>query len=79
MLLEIVTLEHPVIEVPSLVKSIVPVAPLVTVAVRVSYPFTTIEALEMARVVVDALPGITATRGVDLWLYPTPLRVSIET
>ena len=67
-LLEIVTLEQPVIDVPSFVKLIVPVAPLVTVAVKVSYEFTTIEELEIASVVEEELPGITATRGVERWL-----------
>ena len=78
-LLEIVTLEHPVIDVPSLVKFTVPVAPVVTVAVKVSYEFTTMEELEMANVVDEELPGITATRGVERWLYPAPLIVSIDT
>jgi hypothetical protein len=56
-LLTIETLEHPVIEVPSAVKLIVPVAPLVTVAVKVSYPPITIEFAETVSVVVDAFPG----------------------
>jgi hypothetical protein len=67
-LLEIVTLEQPVIEVPSFVKLTVPVAPVVTVAVKVSYVFTTIEELETVSVVEEAFPGITATRGVERWL-----------
>jgi hypothetical protein len=67
-LLTIATLEQPVIDVPSAVKSIVPVAPVVTVAVKVSYPPITIDGAEAVSVVVEVFPGLTMTRGVDRWL-----------
>ena len=65
MLVSIETDPQPVRAVPPLLKATVPAAPAVTVAVRVIDSPTIKEVTEDARLTVDALPGITGTRGVE--------------
>jgi hypothetical protein len=65
---EIATEPQPVIVDPPDVKLTVPVAPVVTVAVNVTDAPEMIEAADETKAVVDAVPGRTATRGVERWL-----------
>lgn len=57
---------QPEIVVPPAVKFTVPVAPLVTVAVKVIEPPVTIDVAEDDTEILDAFPGFTKTRGLDL-------------
>jgi hypothetical protein len=71
--------EHPVIEVLPAMKLTVPPAPDVTVAVKVTdVPTEKLVELDV-RVTVEAVPGRTATRGVERGLYPAEFTAWIET
>ena len=69
---EIATAEQPVIGVPLTVKSTVPVAPDVTVAVSMTVCPNADVTTETLNETVEALPAITAKRGVERSLKPAP-------
>jgi hypothetical protein len=64
---------QPEIETPSVLKLTVPVAPVVTVAVRETDAPLKAETADMLNEVVEAVPGCTATlgfeRGEKPWLF----------